>query len=144
HDSGVAEALQRIQANHPDYSNASESQIRAGKFSLSDAQLTIAREYGFASWPKLKDHVESLLLDTADPMQLFHKAFKDDDAAFFRKLVKRYPEAKAKINEPVASFDSPAIIHVRSQEMLDALLEAGADINGRSRWWAGGFALLDC
>jgi ankyrin repeat protein len=77
-------------------------------------------------------------------MQLFHKAFKEDDAALFRKLVERYPEAKAKINEPVASFDSPAIIHVRSREMLDALLEAGADINGRSRWWAGGFGLLDC
>jgi ankyrin repeat protein len=52
-------------------------------------------------------------------------------------------EAKAKINEPIAAFDSPAIIHVRSREMLDALLEAGADINGRSRWWAGGFGLLD-
>jgi len=48
------------------------------------------------------------------------------------------------VNEPVAAFDSPAIIHVRSPEMLDALLEAGADINARSRWWAGGFGLLDC
>ena len=66
------------------------------------------------------------------------------DAVFFRKLVKRYPEARTKINEPIAAFDSPAIIHVRSPEMLDALLEAGADINGRSRWWAGGFGLLDC
>ncbi|HEY6986957.1 MAG TPA: ankyrin repeat domain-containing protein [Bryobacteraceae bacterium] len=28
--------------------------------------------------------------------------------------------------------------------MLDVLLEAGADINARSRWWAGGFGLLDC
>jgi len=28
--------------------------------------------------------------------------------------------------------------------MLDALLEAGVDINGRSRWWVGGFGLLDC
>jgi ankyrin repeat protein len=144
HDCGDAEALRRIQVSHPDYSGVSNAQIRAAKFSLSDAQLVIAREYGFASWPKLKDHVESLLLETADPMQLFHKAFKEDDAALFRKLVKRYPEAKAKINEPIASFDSPAIIHVRSQEMLDALLEAGADINGRSRWWAGGFGLLDC
>ena len=27
---------------------------------LADAQLAIAREYGFASWPKLKAHVESL------------------------------------------------------------------------------------
>jgi hypothetical protein len=28
--------------------------------------------------------------------------------------------------------------------MLDVLLDAGADINGRSRWWAGGFGILDC
>src|SRR6185312_8858631 len=27
---------------------------------LSEAQLVIAREYGFASWPKLKQHVELL------------------------------------------------------------------------------------
>src|ERR1035438_4718124 len=28
--------------------------------SLSDAQLQIAREYGFPSWPKLKAHLDSL------------------------------------------------------------------------------------
>ena len=27
--------------------------------------------------------------------------------------------------------------------MLDVLLEAGADINARSQWWAGGFGVLD-
>jgi ankyrin repeat protein len=31
-----------------------------GAVSLSDAQLRVARDYGFASWPKLKAHVESL------------------------------------------------------------------------------------
>src|SRR5262249_7087204 len=46
------------------------------------------------------------------------------------------------INEPIGPFDSPAIINVRSREMLDVLLEAGADINAKSRWWAGGFGLL--
>jgi ankyrin repeat protein len=144
HQSSNAESFQRIQASHPDYSNASEHELRNATFSLGDAQLVIAREYGFSSWPKLKEHIESLLLETAEPMELFHRAFKEDDAVFFRKLVKRYPEAKTKINEPIASFDSPAIIHVRSPEMLDALLEVGADINGRSHWWAGGFGLLDC
>jgi hypothetical protein len=39
HKSGDAEALKRIRENHPDYSNAAESEIRAAKFSLSDAQL---------------------------------------------------------------------------------------------------------
>jgi ankyrin repeat protein len=31
-----------------------------GAKSLTDAQFKIARQYGFASWPKLKEHVESL------------------------------------------------------------------------------------
>jgi ankyrin repeat protein len=143
HQTADAKAFARIRENHPDYTNASENEIRAAKFALNDAQLVLAREYGFASWPKLKEHVESLLLDTADPHELFQRAFKTDDAVFLRKLLDRFPEMKAKVNEPVAAFDSPAIIHVRSPEMLDALLEAGADINGRSRWWAGGFGLLD-
>src|SRR5262245_17871415 len=139
-----AQAVERIQANHPNYSNAAETEIRAAKLSLSDAQLVIAREYGFASWRQLKEHVESLLLETADPVELFKRAFKTDDAVFLRKLLERFPEMKAKVNDPVAAFDSPAIIHARSAEMLDALLEAGADINARSRWWAGGFGILDC
>jgi len=47
------------------------------------------------------------------------------------------------INDRIGPFDSPAINHVKSREMLDVLLEAGADINARSTWWAGGFGLLD-
>jgi ankyrin repeat protein len=33
---------------------------------------------------------------------------------------------------------------VKSRSMLDVRLAAGADINAKSRWWAGGFGLLDC
>lgn len=102
----------------------------------------IAREYGFASWPKLKEHVDSITLETGDVLELFKKAFVDDDAALFRKLLERHLELKAKINEPVAAFDAPIITRVRSREMLEVLLEAGADINAKSRWWAGGFGLL--
>ena len=81
-------------------------------------------------------------LEPGQPMELFKKALADDDAALLRDLLQRFPQAKASINDPVAAFDSPAVIGVRSREMLDALLEAGADINAKSRWWAGGFGLL--
>src|SRR5262245_12688235 len=107
HKSGDVESLNRIREGHPNFSNVSEQQSRAVNFSLSDAQLVIAREYGFASWPKLKEHVESLLPGTGDPMELFHRAFKTDDAALLRKLLERFPQMKAKVNEPVAAFDSP-------------------------------------
>lgn len=110
---------------------------------MTNAQLVIAREYGFTTWAKLKQYVESLRPAPANPHELFQQAFEDQDAARFRALLKEFPQAKALINEPVAAFDSPAITQVRTREMLDALLEAGADINARSRWWAGGFGLLD-
>src|SRR5262245_63485499 len=70
-------------------------------------------------------------------------AFRRDDAAAIRDILTRNPELKQYINHPVGAFDSPAILSVRSRAMLDVLLEAGADIDARSNWWAGSFGLLD-
>lgn len=130
HKANAPDAIQRVQESHPGSSGA--------KLRLSDAQLVIAREYGFASWPKFKAHVEQ----SGDPLALMHKAFKDQDAGRLRQLLNRYPEFKAKINDPIGDFGSPAITHACTPELLDVLLEAGADINAKSNWWAGGFALV--
>jgi ankyrin repeat protein len=144
HKAGVSEAVDRFRLSHPRWSGASEAEIRAARFSLSDAQLVIGREYGFAGWPKLREHVESVLLESGDPLELLKTAFQANDTPLFRKLLEHHPELKLRINEPIGPFDSPPIIHARTGEMLDALLEAGADINAKSRWWAGGFGLLHC
>lgn len=45
---GDAEALERARARHPAIAAKSPADIR-----LADAQLVIAREYGFTSWPRL-------------------------------------------------------------------------------------------
>ena len=81
-------------------------------------------------------------VESGDSIEVLKKAFAEHDAVLFRRLLDRHPELKAKINEPVAAFDAPLITRVRSREMLDVLLDAGADINAKSRWWAGGFGLL--
>lgn len=109
---------------------------------LADAQHLIAREYGFENWRKLKTHVEGII-SRAEAVPLANKALHDDDVAGFRQLLNRSPELRAGINEPISHFNSPLINHVRSEAMLEVLLDAGADINARSRWWAGGFGLLD-
>ena len=68
----------------------------------------------------------------ADPAELeqlkkqFAQAFHQNDAATFRALLQAHPEFKPKINDPVSAFDSPLIVCVRSREMLEVLLEAGA------------------
>jgi ankyrin repeat protein len=77
-----------------------------------------------------------------DLLDQFKQAMRADDAAGARHLLDCEPMLRAKINEPLGPFDSPAIMSARSKEMLDVLLAAGADLNAKSRWWAGGFGLL--
>jgi hypothetical protein len=121
HKSGNPEALRRFREFHPDFHAAPDPTIQAAPVSLADAQLVLAREHGFASWPKLKAHVESILLDTRDPLELFQHAFHADDASLFARLLERYPAVRAQINAPIGPFDSPAITHAKSREMLDLL-----------------------
>jgi ankyrin repeat protein len=76
----------------------------------------------------------------------FKRAFNQEGAAGIAKLFESNPECRALINEPLFSFDSPAIVRAASmgnRELIDVLLDAGADINVKSKFWAGGFGVLD-
>jgi hypothetical protein len=64
------EVAQRIREFHPDFTTAPDAEIFSGGFSLGGAQLTIAREYGFRSWARLKEHVEKPGL--SDSLRLPH------------------------------------------------------------------------
>jgi ankyrin repeat protein len=110
---------------------------------LSDAQYLVAGEFGFESWSKLKKHVAAEAAAMKEAVTLAGKAFCNDDVEAFRGVLKQFPALKTKINEPTDDFGAPLINHVRSQAMLDALLDAGADINARSKWSPGSFGLLD-
>lgn len=58
--SGNPEAIQRIKEYHPRLGRFPEGEIRNAKFVLADAQLVIAREHGFESWPKFSKEIERL------------------------------------------------------------------------------------
>jgi ankyrin repeat protein len=72
----------------------------------------------------------------------FMESIRADDAGRASLLLDSHPELKARINEPIGPFDSPALTSARSRAMIDVLLAAGADVNAKSQWWAGGFGLL--
>jgi len=52
-------AAQRMREFHPECRELTDEAIFERTVSLSDAQLTIARERGFKSWPRLKEYVEN-------------------------------------------------------------------------------------
>jgi len=63
---------------------------------LADAQLALARDYGFASWAKLKAHVEAI---GADPPAELVAAIHANDAGLVHDVLERYPELRAKLND---------------------------------------------
>ena len=70
HQKRSLEAALRIARHLPRARGVSLEAILASPFTLSEAQLVVAREAGFASWPKLKQAVEGpdageFLLDAA-------------------------------------------------------------------------------
>jgi ankyrin repeat protein len=108
---------------------------------LHDAQLVVARGYGFDSWTAMKRKIESL---TRSPLEQFDVAVREGDAGRARELLAQHGEIQAKINEPRFDFDSPAIHQAKKNlALVDVLLEYGADINTRSSFWAGGFGILE-
>lgn len=84
----------------------------------------------------------------ADPMELLAGAIKRGDASGARRVLADHAELKARLDEPMpgGSFGGTALLTSAddgNRELVDLLLESGADINQKSHWWAGGFGVLD-
>ncbi len=58
HASRDLQVAQRIREFHPRFHKSTDGAIFDARLRLSDAQLAVAREYGFASWSTLKKRVE--------------------------------------------------------------------------------------
>jgi dienelactone hydrolase len=55
----LPQALERIRRHHPRLRELNDSQLRAAAFTLSDAQLVLAREHACKTWPEFMRHVRS-------------------------------------------------------------------------------------
>ena len=83
-----------------------------------------------------------------DPRTEFAAALRDERVDDARLLLLRYPTLRATLNEPIPGGDFGAkplgvAVQRKNRELVDLLVSAGADIDGQSDWWAGGFGLLE-
>ena len=146
-------AAQRIREFHPGFEKAADAEIFTARLSLSDAQVTIAREHGFPSWPRLKRHIEKPTL--ADQLQLPHHERIEDarfrravelldagDVAGLRAYLAQYPELSRQqvVFEGGNYFRNPTLLEFVAEnpirhgklpnnvvEVARSIIEAGAD-----------------
>ncbi len=90
----------------------------------------------------------ALQQDKSSPRSELAAAVEGNDVARLSELLSRHPELRGGLNEPLlnSGFGTTPLLRAvehRNTEMIDVLLGAGADINARSRWWAGSFGVLD-
>jgi ankyrin repeat protein len=91
---GDPDAIERIKRHHPHSSKPNDPGILSGKFALADAQLAIAREHAFESWPKFAKHIEALTQEKSPVSQfeLAADAIVAGDSLTLKRLLRENPE----------------------------------------------------
>jgi ankyrin repeat protein len=127
---GDASAVARIRSVRSD-AGASRS------LKLADAQLAVAREAGFESWPKLAADLKER------DVKAFCEAVRRGDVARVQQLVAAR-HVRQKIDDPMFDFGQRAAhIAAKNESMLSTLIAAGADVNLKSEWENGPYTVLD-
>jgi ankyrin repeat protein len=138
-NSAELSALDRIREHHPEFANTSAQQLTTVNFTLTSAQLVIAREHGFASWPKLKQHIEQInlrrkLLLTNDPAAVFLEAACVSPGSWHgegtldaaESLLATHPEvARANIYTAAALGDAEGVLSFLNADPENAALKGG-------------------
>lgn len=155
HRSRQLTAAARIGAHHPRFNGQPLQAVLDAAFALADAQLVVAREYGFDTWTRLKQHVNLAdLVAQHRPHQRFEDAvaaLDDGDVDRLRRLVSEDPtlvQARTNLDPPFHYFTGATLLHHvagnpdrgrldgtrpplprNSAALARVLLEAGADVN---------------
>ena len=113
------DALERVRRRHPKLKNAAAIPLNV---KLSDAQLVVAREYGFSSWAMLKQRIGADSAATA-----LRDAIRADDRAAVIAILRAQPEL---LHLPVLSGNwGPPMSHAANLgriEIVRACAELGA------------------
>jgi hypothetical protein len=130
----LPEALDRIRRRHPRFRNADDAAMTAGKFLLNDAQLVLAREYGFSNWTELKERINSNTV-----AGLLQQAIHTDDRESVVRLLKANPNL---LHIPLWSGNwGPPMSHAANLGRLE-IIKAVAALGARDHQHAFDRALL--
>ena len=120
---GERDALERIRRRHQKFKTADDATIAAAQPRLSDAQLVVAREYGFANWTALKHRIAA----SAAADELEH-AIRANDRDTVVRILRAKPEM---LHLPVRSGNwGPPMSHAANLGRLE-IIQAVAALGAR-------------
>src|SRR5256886_74257 len=153
--SGHPEALQhtlgRIKKDHPRFARLADLELQGTKLALADAQLVIAREHGFESWPRFAKHIEGLT-PRDSPVSRFEAAVEAVVAGEAAKLEQLLGEDPELVRERSTFLHHASLLHYvwangvenyrqktpkNAVRIAEVLLRAGADINAVADIYGG-------
>ena len=118
-----------------------ELRTRHGEAKLADAQLALARQYGFPSWRALKAHIERMQtsagLPTSDEdVTRFLRHVGDGQIDDVRAMLAATPDLVHAVGPHTCWGGRAQALHVsietKRRDMFDLLLAVGADVDGRN------------
>ena len=136
---GIPDALTRIRRHHPRFHKPPESEIRNANVALTDAQLVIAREHGFKSWPRFAKHIETLNLirsvaSLSNPAAAFievacvprHSGHRSGTLEHAEMILSRYPQvAASSIYTAAILADEPSVRAFLSRDPKSSTARGG-------------------
>jgi ankyrin repeat protein len=134
---GVVSARERVRKHHPRFRGIRDSEW--GLVQLSDAQLVVAREHGYASWPEFAKHIEMLrvirsLQELGDPVNVFievatvdRRGWHGSGSLEYAEMVRlRYPEvARANVFSAAVLGDAGLVREFLARDRSLATAQGG-------------------
>ncbi len=160
HRNGELPAAARIVAQHPRWKGQPLQAALDRPLALANAQLVLAREYGFDNWARLKRHVETAgRLAAFEPHPRFDEAVAAMDAGDLERLRglivsdSALIHARTNLEPPYHYFTGATLLHhvagnpgrgrlaANIVEVARLLLDWGADVNATTLGPNGGTAM---
>ena len=153
HKLGDSESIWHIKRNHPVFREMSDADVRSATFTLSDAQLIIARWNYLDSWAQLTEYVDAVTRESP-PVSQFESAVDavvTGDVVTLERLLRENPDL---IRARSTRRHHATLLHYvgangtekqrtpkNAVEIAKVLLDAGAEVNAVGKMYGGTTAL---